>query len=163
MDDNLDAIVEMVKKARDDKRPTMKMVVDVMNNVFSKFGDALYQRHDTGPVTWSWVDRTNTNLGYEKWFVVSGSTMGDAFGYPMLTIRQAIAPRLDAWVSVSQLIVGDDVAAIESSFALAIMNHSSAFDGMRNSVTDLINNLDKTQLVDVASGHPISSSKKESN
>ncbi len=128
-----------VRAIRDEKRPTMELVVDVIDRLFDKFAEEVeYKRVSRGPVTWSWVDVTNSAAGYEKWYVLTGSTMDGTEGYPLLTVRQSMAPRLDSWLSVSQLIVGPDERDIETSLAMAIANHNGAFEGLRQSVSNIV-------------------------
>lgn len=132
-------LLDTVRQIRDEKRPTMALVVDVMDRLFEGFAqEADYVKRFNGPDVWAWVDVTNADMGYEKWYVVSGSTMPGTEGYPMLTIRQSAAPRLDSWVSVSQLIVGPTVRDIETSLAMAMTNHQGAFDGLRDSISNLV-------------------------
>lgn len=134
-----EALLASVRKMRDEQRPSMELVVDTIDKIFDKFGDEVqYVVASRGPVTWSWVDLSNSALGYEKWFVLTGSTMEGTEGYPLLTIRQSMAPRLDSWLTVSQLIVGSEVREIETSLAMAIANHNGAFDGLRESVATIV-------------------------
>ena len=134
-----EALLLSVRKMRDEQRPSMELVVDTIDEIFEDFGDEVqYTAASRGPVTWSWVDLSNSALGYEKWFVLTGSTMEGTEGYPLLTIRQSMAPRLDSWLTVSQLIVGSEVRDIKTSLAMAIANHNGAFDGLRESVSTIV-------------------------
>lgn len=124
---------------RREKRPLLETVVRVFDDVFDRFkSEADFRQVSRGPDTWSWVDATNSHLGYEKWFVLSTSAMDGAEGYPLLTIRQSVAPRLDSWVTVSQLMMGPSPQEIESNLALAIANHMGAYMGLRDSVTNVV-------------------------
>lgn len=143
--DEDDSLARSVELMRNQKRPEMADVVEVLDRLFEKFStSAVFLRMARGPAQWSWMDATHADRGYEKWYILTGSTMAGAEGYPLLTIRQSTAPRLDAWLSVSQLIMGPDLKEIESSFALAIANHHGAFEGLRSMVSDV------SEMVDAA-------------
>lgn len=132
-------IEQYVRDERDSRRPDIELVVQTLDEIFERFKD------DTpivpvlrGPNMWSWLDTMGNELGFEKWYVLSRSLMAGAEGYPVLTIRQSIAPRLDSWLSFSQLVIGPDARAIEGSLATAITNHLGAFNGIRASVAEMI-------------------------
>lgn len=127
---------------RREKRPQLETVVQVFDDVFERFrSESDFRQVLRGPETWSWVDATAAHLGYEKWFVLTTSTMEGAEGYPLLTIRQSVAPRLDSWISVSQLVMGPTPQEIEGALSLAIANHLGAYLGLRQSVTDVVESL----------------------
>lgn len=132
-------IEESVRKERDLRRPDIELVVKVFDEIFDRFKDenpvtAVLR----GPETWSWLDTTGIHLGFEKWYVLSISTLEGAEGYPLVTVRQSIAPRLDSWLTFSQLVIGPDERAIEGSLATAISNHLGGFEGLRQSVAEMI-------------------------
>lgn len=127
---------------RDERRPEIADVVRVFDAIFERFRDESdFRQVDRGPQTWTWVDATAAHLGYEKWFVLTSSAMPGVEGYPLLTVRQSVAPRLDAWVTVSSLVMGPSDREIESSLAMAIANHMGAFAGLRQSVNTVIETL----------------------
>ena len=130
-----DMMIDDIKAIRDERRPQLDEVVRVFTRIFNRIGEPI-RRVDTGPHTWSWLDTTMAHMGFEKWFVLSTSTMEDTRGYPLLTIRQSTAPRLDAWVTVSQLVLGPTEKEIESSLVIAINNLIGAFEGLRTTVSD---------------------------
>src|SRR5687768_1876020 len=116
MADPFDGLLLNVQQVRDERRPTMEAVVAVFDKIFARFAlHTDFRQSDRGPLTWSWVDASNAHLGFEKWYVLSHSTMDGTEGYPLLTIRASVAPRLDAWLSVSQLVVGPSDQEIETS------------------------------------------------
>lgn len=135
----IEQLLAHVCEVRDEKRPTMELVIGTIDRIFEKFADEVTVNSVArGPVTWSWSYQTNSGLGYEKWYVLTSSTMDGTEGYPLLTIRQSVAPRLDSWLSVSQLIVGPDIRDIETSLAMAIANHNGAFEGLRETVANIV-------------------------
>lgn len=129
-------MMQNVRQIRDEKRPEMATVVETLDRVLS-VGFKL-QQVSQGPDSWSWVDLSQAHLGFEKWFVLSTSTMEGIEGYPLLTIRQSTAPRLDAWVTVSQLVVGPDEASIQTSLAMAIANLNGAYLGIREVISGVV-------------------------
>lgn len=138
-DDEIREALENVKRLRDEKRPPMELVVQTFDKLFDSFaqtGD--YRRVLRGPDTWSWLDASQLDLGFEKWFVLSRSAMEETVGYPLVTIRMTVAPRLDSFLSFSQLVVGPGEKEIEYSLAMAVANHMGAFDGFRGSIDDLV-------------------------
>ena len=135
-DDERNSVIEYVQRTRDEKRPDVDLVVKVFDRIFNN--DPGIMQVDRGPMTWTWHDTTDIKYGFEKWYVLSMSAMDGAIGYPMVTIRQSIAPRLDAWLSFSQLVIGPDEVSIESSLAMALANHIGGFEGVRGSVADMI-------------------------
>src|SRR5690348_8013615 len=127
MQDVLERIISEVENMRREKRPQLETVVEVFDGIFERFrSESDFRQVLRGPDTWSWVDATAAHLGYEKWFVLTTSSMEGAEGYPLLTIRQSVAPRLDSWITVSQLVMGPSPQEIESSLSLAIANHLGA-------------------------------------
>ena len=138
-EENYRQLENYVQRERDTRRPDMETVVRVFDEIFGRFRDAQpIVPVLRGPDTWSWLDTSGASLGFEKWYVVSRSAMAGAEGYPMVTVRQSIAPRLDSWLTFSQLIIGPDERAIEGSLATAIENHMGGFDGIRASVAEMI-------------------------
>lgn len=130
---------QYVRDERDSRRPSIDLVVQVFDSIFERFKDeAPIVPVMRGPETWTWLDTTGNHLGFEKWYVLTTSLMAGTEGYPMVTIRQSIAPRLDSWMTFSQLVVGPDARAIEGSLATAITNHLGAFEGIRSSVAEMI-------------------------
>jgi hypothetical protein len=128
-----------VVQIRDEKRPQIEDVARAIDRIFKQFAAGSdFRQVSTGPDQWSWLDATNISLGYEKWFVLGRSTMGGAEGYPLLTIRQSTAPRLDAWLTISQLVIGPSDREIETSLAMAIANHQGAFEGLKEMISSVI-------------------------
>lgn len=137
--DEIARMTENIKSVRNSKRPTMEDVVRVLDGFFER----MKQERDVrtmsqGPTTWSWADMSLSHYGYEKWFSVTESAMEGAEGHPLLTIRQSTAPRLDAWVTVSSLVMGPSDLEIEASFVLALTNQTGAFEGLRQAVIDVV-------------------------
>ncbi len=134
------ALADETRRTRDSKRPTMKMVADVMQRAFANISvDVLDLRQsETGPRRWSWLDATGHEIGYAKWFILTESDMDDALGFPLLTIRQSLAPLLDCWVSFSQLITGLEEGEIAASLALVMANHTCAIDGTRMGISEML-------------------------
>ncbi len=148
-----DSLLETVRQIRDEKRPRMEDVVSVIDELMERFtsaGFSDYRKSARGPETWSWVDMTNSGLGYEKWYVLSHSTMEGTEGYPLLTIRSSVAPRLDSHLSVSGLIVGPDRRDIETAIAMAITNQRGAFEGLKESISNLVELMTKGQSFPVS-------------
>jgi hypothetical protein len=131
-----ESVIEYVQRTRDKMKPDMELVVAVFDEIFGRDPEIL--QVDRGPVTWSWADRSNIKYGFEKWYVLTQSAMAGTEGYPMVTIRQSVAPRLDAWLTFSQLVIGPDERSIESSLAMAVANHIGGFDGVRAQVAELV-------------------------
>jgi hypothetical protein len=131
-----DSLIEYVQRTRDEKRPDMGLVVEVFDRIFAEVTGI--SSHDRGPVTWSWKDEQGSQYGFEKWYVLTQSAMAGAEGYPVVTIRQSIAPRLDSWLTFSQLVIGPDARDIESSLAMALANHLGGFEGVRAEVANMI-------------------------
>ncbi len=128
-----------VLQTRDDSRPEMKDVVRVLDRLFEQFsltGD--FRTVDRGPEIWTWMDGTHADRGYVRWFVLGRSAMEGAVGYPMITIRHCTAPRLDAWLTFSQLIMGPNDRDIETSFAMAAANHHGAYEGFRDTIAQVV-------------------------
>lgn len=137
--DPIHKMTENVKTIRDSKRPAMEDVIRVLDRFFDGLRDRADIRNVArGPETWSWADMSMSHYGFEKWFIVTGSTMEGTEGHPLLTIRQSTAPRLDAWVTVSSLVIGPSDIEIEASLALALANQAGAFEGLRQAVTQVV-------------------------
>jgi hypothetical protein len=100
---------------------------------------------DRGPDVWSWLDHTGAEIGYQKWFILDTSDMPDAVGYPLLTVKQTLAPSFDCWVSFSQLITGLETGEIAASVALVMANHTSAIEGAHMSISEMLNTDDQAQ------------------
>ena len=149
-----------IKAARDSKRPEIEDVIRVMDRFFGELRKHVDIREGSrGPDCWTWVDVSMAHLGFEKWFVVGRSAMEGTEGYPLLTLRQSTAPRLDAWVSVSSLIVGGSDLEIESSLAMGIANLAGAFEGVRQAVAQVIEVMtggppDMVKIIDEMSQDP---------
>jgi hypothetical protein len=136
----LDLAIAEVVKMRDEKRPTLDQCVRVLDKVFTTFGpNGEFRQVARGPDQWSWLDSSNSGRGFDRWFILSESAMPGVEGYPLVTIRQATAPRLDAWLTVSQLLIGPSDSDVESSFAMLVANHHGAFDGLREMVSEMVN------------------------
>ncbi len=134
-------LLDHVRQIRDEQRPKMEDVVSVLEKLIATVGQSggtNFQQVLSGPETWSWVDLSNADLGYERWYVLTGSAMEGAEGYPLFTIRSSVAPRLDSCISVSQLVVGPEARSIETSITMAIINHQAAFEGLKQSISDLL-------------------------
>jgi hypothetical protein len=141
IDEEMRLTLEMVRAERDKKRPSMEDVVRTYDRIFDTFshdGEQPYQRKLRGPDTWSWVDLSQAHMGFEKWFVLSRSAMEGTEGYPLLTVRLSVAPRLDSFLTFSQLVVGPSDTEIEYNLSMAISNHMGAFEGLRQSVSDMV-------------------------
>lgn len=136
-------MLETVRKIRDEQRPKMEDVISTIDRLLEEMGSSTigvvnFVKVLRGPETWTWMDASSAELGFERWFVVTGSTMEGTEGYPLFTIRSCMSPRLDSWVSVSQLVVGPDIKGIETSVTMAMINHQGAFEGLKQSITDLL-------------------------
>lgn len=139
MTDKLGTLHDSIVEVRDEKRPEIEDVARAMDSIFAQFSEGSdFRRVATGPEQWSWLDATNLHFGYEKWFVLGRSTMPGAEGYPLITIRQSTAPRLDAWLTISQLVLGPSEREIKTSLAMAIANHQGAFEGLREMVASVV-------------------------
>ena len=143
---------ETVIAARDSKRPRIEDVVRILDGFFSSLREDPGNRNivdmGRGPLTWAWADMTMAHLGFEKWFVLTESLMPGAEGFPLLTIRQSTAPRLDSWLSVSSLVLGPSDIEIEASLTLALVNHTGALDGLRQAIHDVITGMTGNANVD---------------
>lgn len=135
-DQERETVVEYVRQTRDEKRPPMDLVVEVFDRIFEEATGIV--QHERGPVTWTWKDEQGSQYGFEKWYVLTQSAMAGCEGYPIVTIRQSIAPRLDSWLTFSQLVIGPDAREIESSLAMALGNHLGGFEGVREQVAAMI-------------------------
>jgi hypothetical protein len=62
------------------------------------------------------------------------SALEGAQGYPILTIRQCLAPRLDSYCTFSCLVLGPDATGIETSLTVAIVHHTGSFAGLRSTM-----------------------------
>lgn len=124
-----------------ERRPTMEMVVRVMRMVAEgmRLAGADVSLELDGPDAWIWVDRTIPGDLIRR-FVVSASADEELPGYPMLTISQCLAPRLDSWVTFSQLVFGNTDEAIKSVIDVCFVNHTGAFAGLRNAMVATIEN-----------------------
>lgn len=160
MEDELQRALEQVQKMRDEKRPDFETVVEVFTKVFQPFG---YRLAISGPDTYAWVDETYSAMNFEKWFVLSKSVMPGTEGYPLLTIRQSAAPRLDSWLSLSQLVVGPTEKDIEMSLAMALANHDGGMFGLRQSVADIITDFGGIKATAKVINDAMDTSKKDMN
>ena len=133
-------LIDTLTAARDERRPEIEMVVETLDGIFDRLitaGTGEFKRGLRGPDTWSWLDASNIENGFERWIVLGKSTMRGTEGHPLITIRQHTAPRLDSWLTVSQLILGRSAREIETSFAMALANHQGAFEGLREMVANI--------------------------
>lgn len=161
MADPFSRLQENVINVRDEKRPDIEDVVRAMDSIFTQFAAGSdFRQVARGPDQWSWLDATNLHMGYEKWFVLGRSTMLGTEGYPLITIRQSTAPRLDAWLTISQLVIGPTDREIKTSLAMAIANHQGAFEGLREMVANVVGMATSAQE---DAGIPMLDLKKEVN
>lgn len=148
MEKTFEEMVQSVETIRDEKRPTFENVVAVFDTLFKRFGlEADIRQVLRGPDTWSWLDATSQKWGSEKWFILGKSTMAGTEGYPLLTIRQTTSPRLDSWVTMSQLVMGPTDEEIEQSLAHVIRTHMGAMFGVYNCVDDVMEQLGGMEAV----------------
>ncbi len=162
MADEYENAVAGVMQIRDENRPEMADVVRVLDRLFEQFAltGQEFRSVDRGPEMWTWMDGTHAARGYVRWYVLARSAMEGTEGYPMITIRQCTAPRLDAWLTFSQLILGPSDKEIETSFAMAVANHHGAYEGFRDMIATVV---DMTTAAREASGKPALDLKKDVN
>lgn len=143
-------LIAEIERIRDEQRPDIEDVARVLGNIFKNIGHlANVAPVMTGPDMWSWQDRSRLDSGFERWFVLSRSTMENAEGFPLLTIREAVAPRLDAWLTLSTMIMGRDETTIRGSIAVALSNQIGAIEGLHSSVKSMSETLTVVDMKDV--------------
>jgi len=161
MAEDFENAVAGVMQIRDENRPEMKNVVRVLDRLFEQFSlTADFKSVDRGPEIWSWMDGTHADRGYVRWYVLGRSAMEGAEGYPLITIRHCTAPRLDAWLTFSQLIMGPSDREIETSFAMAVANLHGAYEGFRDTIAQVV---EMTSAARDAAGRPALDLKKDVN
>lgn len=130
-------MTEVVERSRAERRPRMEDVARVVDDAFRKLtaeGDMDIVLERSGPDGYEWRDRSLTSIGFEKVYVLTGSALAGAEGYPLMTIRQVVAPPLDAQLTFSTLVFGPSDVEIARSVAMLIANHAAAFQGLKESI-----------------------------
>jgi hypothetical protein len=143
-------MADEVRKMRDQARPTIEAVAGVMERTFARMSKQGYDIacEAAGPEAWIWIDRS-IGIGLDKRIMLSGSALDECPGYPLITISQCVAPRLDSWVTFSQVVMGVDEDSLIRSISVCLTNHLAAFIGLRNAITDMIaNGMDPEDVVD---------------
>ncbi len=123
-------------------RPAIEDVATWINESFAKMNGMSFERVLVGPEAWSWVDLVG------KTFMVSGSPNHD--GHPMRTIRQPLAPEMDAWRTTCALILGPDKGGVLSSLTMAVVNHTGAYAGYESTVRAVVEGGDALSGLDRA-------------
>ncbi len=154
MDDKIkDYAIEYIKMQRDAQRPDIKDVVRVINGLFVDLRQdgVIYRQDLVGPEVWTWVDTDLEKRGLSKVYSIGKSALAGAEGYPLITITQSVAPRLDSNVTISALVVGNNDREISRSLAIAVANHSGAYAGIRTTINAIANTGNPGAGVDAAS------------
>lgn len=136
MDDR--EMLEEILRARAERRPTLEDVVRVVDSAFKglrESGELDVVPVLQGPDVWTWSDQTVSSQGggVERVYCLTRSHAPGAEGYPLMTVRQVVAPNFDSSLSLSTLVFGPDDDAIAHSMAVLITNHAAAFAGLRDS------------------------------
>lgn len=128
--DELSKLLKLTVDARDSRRPTMEMVVDVLKMAFGQI-DSFINLISDGPATWVWEDTAATETGFPRFYILSQSTSEGTEGYPLFTIRQGYSVVLDSWVTFSTLVIGPDPETISHTIAMTISQHAGSFAGSK--------------------------------
>ena len=129
---------EFIIRERDARRPTHADVADAMNRLFKTMPDLEIRQDVQGPELWSWID-PGIGPGHEKYYTLTGSLLNGAEGYPLLSIRQTVAPNLDSYVTFSCVITGPLYEDIVMSINTAFVYHVGAYGGLRSTMMHLAN------------------------
>lgn len=133
-------MAEVVTRARDERRPRLEDVARVVDHAFTRLteqGEMDIRQVRQGPDGYEWHDVSLASMGFEKAYVLTGSTLEGAEGYPLMTIRQVVAPHFDAQLTFSSLIFGPSDDEIARAVAMLITNHAAAFQGLRETITTI--------------------------
>lgn len=150
LDDLIELSSEVVRAARDANRPEIETVVETYRKVLDTFAKQFggqYREVMSGPDAWAWIDDSQKGGG-ERWISIGRSAMKGTEGYPLLTIRMSVAPNLDSFLTLSQLVVGRSETEIEYNLAMAISNHIGAFEGLRAAIAGLVKSFSEGSLVE---------------
>lgn len=126
----------LVISQRDAARPPMELCVETIDELFGSPEMNITQA-TRGPSSWVWCDMSAP--GWEKTYTLTGSALKGAEGYPLFTVRQAIAPRLDSYITFSQLLIGPDRTMIQQSVSHAVVHHSGQFAGLHSTLQVIAN------------------------
>lgn len=123
--------------SRDNNRPEMEDVVEIIDDMVLRIhgsGDDGFRSVLRGPDTWIWeYEKTG------KTYILSRSTMPDAFGHPLLTVRQVVAPVLDAYLTTSGLVIGGPHHELVARLSNMLIGHSGAHAGLLSTMSVIIN------------------------
>lgn len=144
-----DNIGKMIDEIRDSRRPSMQLVRETVENAFEGLRTSIKKLSDDG-TTVVWQDLGSPDT-LPKYYILTESTQDDTRGFPLMTVRQAFSFRLDCWLSLSSLIVGQDRDGIAHSIAFLFAQHLCAFGGVRlGAATVIANDGDPTAAVSLA-------------
>lgn len=130
--------IRRIIETRNESRPDIDLVVRTIDAVFERLGreGLMYEVGLRGPEAWTWTDYIGEK---QRRITLTRSVLEGAEGHPLLCIAVNSAPRLDAWLSVSGLVIGTNAQEIENNFSMAIMNHQGAWGGLMDTIINSMN------------------------